>query len=232
MNQNQHKQILISILKQIYSNPVTQGTLGFKGGTAALLFYGLPRMSVDLDFDLLDPTKEDLIFEYLTKALPKFGEMREQYKKRYTLFFLIRYLVGARNVKIEISRRAAPSQYELKNYLGIPMLVMTKEDMLANKLVALIDRAKPVARDFFDTWYFLKEGWQINFDLVKDRTGLKPDQYFEKAIQIIEDQKPTFFLHGLGELLEAPQKDWVRQKLKEEVLFRLRLAQETQSLAK
>jgi len=226
MTLDQHRTTLIGILKQIYSDPAVRNLLGFKGGTAAMLWYDLPRMSVDLDFDLLDPTKEDFIFEYLTKLLPEFGEVRESYKKRYTLFFLVRYQVGAKNIKVEISRRVAPSEYELKNYLGIPMLVMTKEDMLANKMVALIDRSTPVARDFFDTWYLLKQGWQINYDLIKDRTGLEPSEYFEKSIRVIETQKPSFFLHGLGELLETPQKDWVRQKLRQEVLFQLRLAQE------
>lgn len=39
--------------------------LGFKGGTAALLFYGLPRLSVDLDFDLIKP--EAISLERLKK---------------------------------------------------------------------------------------------------------------------------------------------------------------------
>ena len=43
-----HKTILFQILKDIYSNTRIAPFLGFKGGTAALLFYGLDRFSVDM----------------------------------------------------------------------------------------------------------------------------------------------------------------------------------------
>lgn len=52
-----HKNMLLHILKDIYSDQVMGSIMGFKGGTAALLFYDLPRFSVDLDFDLLDHTQ-------------------------------------------------------------------------------------------------------------------------------------------------------------------------------
>jgi len=58
-----HKTILFQILKDIYSNTIIAPFLGFKGGTAALMFYGLDRFSVDLDFDLLDESKEEYVFE-------------------------------------------------------------------------------------------------------------------------------------------------------------------------
>jgi len=47
--------------------------LGFKGGTAAMLFYGLPRFSVDLDFDLLDSDKKELVLEKISQLLPRYG---------------------------------------------------------------------------------------------------------------------------------------------------------------
>jgi len=58
-----HRNILIKILKDIYTDTSLGPLLGFKGGTAAHLFYGLNRFSVDLDFDLLDETKEQELFE-------------------------------------------------------------------------------------------------------------------------------------------------------------------------
>ena len=54
LDYSKHKSILLQILKDIYSDTSIAPYLGFKGGTAALLFYDLPRNSVDLDFDLLD----------------------------------------------------------------------------------------------------------------------------------------------------------------------------------
>jgi predicted nucleotidyltransferase component of viral defense system len=47
---NRHKFLLLQILKDIYSNIELSNWLGFKGGTALLFFYDLPRFSVDLDF--------------------------------------------------------------------------------------------------------------------------------------------------------------------------------------
>lgn len=56
-DKNKHKIILVKILKNIYSDKDLRNVLGFKGGTALFLFYGLPRISVDLDFNLLDEKK-------------------------------------------------------------------------------------------------------------------------------------------------------------------------------
>ena len=53
LNIPKHKGLLLQILKDIYSNTSISPFLGFKGGTAAFMFYNLPRFSVDLDFDLL-----------------------------------------------------------------------------------------------------------------------------------------------------------------------------------
>jgi len=62
LNVSAHKNILLQILVDIYSDKTVGPFLGFKGGIAAYLFYGLDRFSVDLDFDLLDETKEEYIF--------------------------------------------------------------------------------------------------------------------------------------------------------------------------
>ena len=50
---SKHKAVLLQMLKDVYSDTAIAPHLGFKGGTAAHLFYGLNRHSVDLDFDLL-----------------------------------------------------------------------------------------------------------------------------------------------------------------------------------
>jgi len=162
LNISTHKTILVKILKDIYSNPILGNVLGFKGGTAANLFYGLNRFSVDLDFDLLDVSKEDYVFEEIKKILENYGTIKEQQKKRFNLIFVLSYNekeFSAQNVKIEINRRNFNSQYELKNYLGITMKVMVKEDMFAHKLVAASERLGKTNRDLFDVWFFLKNDW-------------------------------------------------------------------------
>lgn len=42
---NKHKFFLFQILKEIYEDKELSGILGFKGGTALMFFYDLPRFS-------------------------------------------------------------------------------------------------------------------------------------------------------------------------------------------
>lgn len=79
----------------------------------------------------------------------------------YFLYYLMaenqemsKYGKKSRNVKIGISLRALGSKYEIKNYLGISMVVMKKEDIFAHKLVALFERKQIANRDLFDIWFF------------------------------------------------------------------------------
>jgi len=234
LNISTHKTILVKILKDIYSNPILGNVLGFKGGTAANLFYGLNRFSVDLDFDLLDVSKEDYVFEEIKKILENYGTIKEQQKKRFNLIFVLSYNekeFSAQNVKIEINRRNFNSQYELKNYLGITMKVMVKEDMFAHKLVAASERLGKTNRDLFDVWFFLKNDWSINQAIVEERTKMKFSDFLNKLIQSMEKLAERGILAGMGELLDEKTKNWVKLHLKEDLLFLLKLKLETESKA-
>jgi len=218
-----HKTVLVKILKEIYSDPDLRNILGFKGGTAALLFYNLPRLSVDLDFNLLDISKKKLVFEKVEKILAKFGKIRQAREKRYTLFFLLSYQKYKRNLKIDISKRAGSTQFELKSYLGIPMLVVKKQSILAGKLSAFLTRRKLASRDLFDLWFFLKKDWQIDKKVLKEKTDLPLKKALRKAIVKTKKIKRRQLLQGLGELLDEKQKVWAREKLREELIFQLKL---------
>ena len=222
-NQSKHKIVLIEILKDIYSDPHLRTALGFKGGTAAFLFYDLPRLSVDLDFDLLQVEKKEVVFKIVKDILNKHGTIYDAVEKRFTLFFLVSYEKGERAVKVEISKRSVSSRYELKSYLGISMLVMEQGDMVASKLSALLTRKKFAMRDVFDIWFFLKNKWVINEALLLEKTGLALNEALEQAVKKISELSKNQLLQGLGDLLDLRQKDWVREKLKEETLFYLRL---------
>lgn len=220
-----HKTTLVKILKEIYTDPLLRITLGFKGGTAAMLFYNLPRFSVDLDFDLFDQGKKETILARLKEILSQFGKVVQAIDKKNTIFFLLVYQKGLRNLKVEISKRASRGTYEIKNYLGISVLVMKKEDMAAGKLAALLTRKKFAARDLFDLWFFLKNDWMINASFVKEKTGISLEEALEKAAKNIRNIKKNQLLSGLGDLLDTRQKIWVKEKLQEELLFYLRLYQ-------
>ena len=224
-----HKTVLVQILKEIYTDTSIGPILGFKGGTAAYLFYDLGRFSVDLDFDLLDENKEEYVFVTIEKILKGFGTIKEKHQKRHTIFFVLSYDSEAQNIKVEISRRSFGSRYELKNYLGISMLVMVKEDMFAHKLVALLDRGKTANRDIFDIWSFLKNNWEINKEIVEKRTGLPFKEYLKKCIDFIESYSDRYILAGMGELLDEEQKAWAKANLKKDLLFLLKVTYESES---
>jgi len=76
-----HKTKLVHILKDIYGDLSLARLLGFKGGTEALLFYDLPRFSVDLDFDLLNPAEREFVFEKIKSVLEQYGVLRNAEKK-------------------------------------------------------------------------------------------------------------------------------------------------------
>ena len=225
-NVTTHKNILLKILKDIFIDPALGPILGFKGGTAAYLFYGLNRFSVDLDFDLLKAEREELVFEEVQKILKKYGTVKEAKKKRFNLFYVLSYddkVPGAQNIKVEINRREFGSRYEVKAYLGISMKVMTREDMAAHKLVAMVERIGKTNRDIYDTWYFLEKNWPINQVIVETRTGLSFKDFLKKCIGLLEKMEDRHILSGMGELLDAKQKVWVKTKLRAETLFQLKL---------
>ena len=224
LDYSKHKTILLQILKDIYSDISLAPHLGFKGGTAALLFYDLKRNSVDLDFDLLDEAKEAEVFEKLQKIIASYGTIMDSKIKHFNLLNVISYAPGTQHIKVEVSRRNFGSKYELKSILGISMLVMAEEDMFANKLMAMYERIGKTSRDIFDVYFFFKQNWEINRTLVEARAGMPYKEVLKKCIELLEKMDNKHILDGLGELLTSSQKDWARAKLKTETIFFLKLA--------
>ncbi len=230
LNTSKHKNILIKILKDIYTDATISPILGFKGGTAATLFYNLDRFSVDLDFDLLDSEKEDYVFERVKTIIENYGTLKEVQKKRFNLFYILSYDnkdINAQNVKVEINRREFGSKYTVESFLGISMQVMIKEDMLAHKLCAMYERIGKTNRDIFDVQFFLSHDWPVNKKIVEDRMDVPYADFLKKCIDVMEKFDDSNILSGMGELLLTErQKVWVKTNLKSETLFSLRLALE------
>lgn len=224
-----HKNVLIKILKDIYTDATISPILGFKGGTAATFFYDLDRFSMDLDFDLLDSEKEDYVFERVKEIIEKYGKLKEARKKRFNLFYILSYDdkdINAQNVKVEINRREFGSKYSVESFLGISMQVMVKEDMVAHKLCAMYERIGKTNRDIFDVQFFLSRDWPVNKKIVEDRMGVSYAEFLKKCIDAMEKFDDSNMLSGMGELLTEKQKAWAKTKLKPEALFSLRLALE------
>lgn len=225
-----HKNILVQILKDIFTHNQIAPYLGFKGGTAALFFYGLERFSVDLDFDLLDASKETIVFNEITNILQRYGTIKTQ-NKRYSLFFLLSYndkMHGAQNIKLEINKRDFGSTYQVMHYLGIAMQVMVKADMAAHKLVAMHERIGKTNRDIFDVWFFFKNSWPVNKKIVELRTNMSYTAFLQTCIKELENMSNRGILSGIGELLSEKQKVWAKAHLRDETIFLLKLAVENE----
>lgn len=217
-----HRSVMFEVLKLIFADSLLGPILGFKGGTLLYIRYNLNRFSVDLDFDLLNPEKELIILPRLKKILKSVGSLEEQTNKKYTLFTLLNYEKGQRKLKIEISKRNLGSKYKISNYLGIPIQTMVEKDIFANKLIALTTRKEPVNRDIFDTWFLLKNRFDINWDLVKTRTGMEKDQYVKKCIDTLENWPLKYILNGLGELVDNKTKEFIKRNLIKDTIFYLK----------
>lgn len=228
LNKEKHQLIMGQILKDIYADISIAPLLGLKGGTCAYLFHALPRFSVDLDFDFLDSTKENvkLVFGTIEAIAKKYGEVKESYIKRSTIFFLISYGGQDHNIKIEASTRILPfslkGQYELREYIGISMLVAKEEYLFASKLAALTLRKNTASRDIYDIYFFARNSWDINGEVVEAWTGRKIKDQMAECIKVIENIKDNQILTGLGELLDAKQKEWAKKNLKKEAIFELK----------
>jgi len=217
------------ILRDIYSDTTISSLVGFKGGTCAYLFYGLTRFSVDLDFDLLvrDEARQKTIYEKIGNILKEYGEVKDQYIKQNTIFFLLSYGDNDHNIKVEVNVRIlmpdVRDHYELKEHLGISMLVGKKDYLFASKLAALTDRRLLAMRDIYDVWFFAKNSWDINSEVLKVRTGKVAKEHMADCITVIESVKDNEILRGLAELLpDEKAKTWVKTALRMETIFLLK----------
>ncbi len=217
MDITKHKLNLTNILIDIYKDDLLSKSLGFKGGTAALLFYNLPRFSVDLDFDYIGGNNEiNLIIEKMTDLLSGKYEIKDQSTKHNTLFWLVSYQKGEHNIKIEVSTRdMSLNHYDIKNFYGTNVKVLDIKDVIAHKMVAFTERPTLANRDLFDIHYFLGTEYagDINYEIIKARTGRNPKDFYLFLLENVKKIDPKNILDGLGEVLTDSQKDWAKAKL-------------------
>lgn len=226
LDRTKHEITMRNILDDIYTNHKISSILGFKGGTACYFFYNLPRFSTDLDFNLLDLDKKDQVFSELQSLLEKHGEITDSYKKTNTLFFLVSHTSGRSGIKIEVSTREEEkvNSYEPLEFFGTTVLVMLREDIFANKLLALTHRHAASARDLFDINYFFSKNWDVNEGIVREIAGKEFIEYMEELPNYISANFSSRNVHeGLGEFLsDQSQRDFVKRKLIEDTTHKIR----------
>ncbi len=216
-NPQLHERVLIKILIDIFKQ--LDSKVAFKGGTCAYLFYDLPRISLDLDFDILKPlSKEDI--DNLKAIFNKDVNVKDFYNKRFTVFFLLDYEKNTPNIKVEFNKRVwGDNKYKSAWLMGVEIKIVDKATLLTNKIIALTNRKQPVARDLYDVYYFLQMGYPINETLIKQRTGKSLKSYLKFLPEFINKHYTAKnVLQGLGELLDEQQKRWAKKQLISEVI--------------
>ena len=83
MEKNKHKFYMAQILSLIFKDKDLCNALAFKGGTSLMFFHNLNRFSTDLDFNLLDPDKLDIVYDKVRAILTRFGTIDDEEKKLY-----------------------------------------------------------------------------------------------------------------------------------------------------
>jgi len=223
---NKHKFFLVQVLKDFYSDIILANNMGFKGGTALMLFYDLPRYSIDLDFNLLDIEMADAVYKKTGDIISKYGRIKDKAKKHFSLIMVLDYGRKERNLKIEISLRSGYDSYEVRNFLGIPVRVMVIADMFAHKLCTLLDRDMLANRDIFDCWFLMQRRTPVNRSIVEGRTGIGLHEYLDRCINAIEMVNERRISDGLGELMDPETKRFVKTRLKSETISLLKLYRE------
>ena len=217
---------MTQVLKDIYTDAELSNYLGFKGGTALMLFHELPRFSDDLDFNLLQPEKSDIAYQKIRKIALKYGKIDDEALKFFGGIVVLNYGKEERKLKIEFSNRQDESQYDICNLLGISIKTMTVTDMFSHKLCALLDRIDITNRDIFDCWFLMSKQTPVNKKIIEQRMNKILPDYLQDCIEAIENLPAKSLLDGLGELVEQEYKTFIRNKLRMEFLTLLHFYKE------
>jgi hypothetical protein len=145
------------------------------------------------------------------------------------LFFQLRYpsQVGKRNtLKVSASNlKVLSNQYKVQYFPEIDRLInsQTIETMFANKLVSVTDRYtqhKTIAgRDIYDIHHFFIHGYTYKTEVILERTGVSPRDYFGILIEFIKKHvTQTIINQDLNSLLPNNQFQQIRKILIPETL--------------
>jgi len=215
LNKDLHRQKMYEILQEIFTSNLWK-YLAFKWWTACYFFHSLDRFSTDLDFDLVK-NHEKLDFELL-EILKKYWDV-----KFWKFSIKLSYSKNDVNIKIDINRNIwKNNSYELLNFYWTDILTQDKKTIFSNKLVALIERN--TNRDIYDVYFFFKNNFEINDDLIFERTKKSRKELFSEIIKKLEKLPKNYkILDWLWEVLkDEKHKNFVKTKLVSELIQILR----------
>lgn len=232
-NDARHKAMLIRTLIGIADNPMLSASLRFKGGTCAAMSGFLDRFSVDLDFDIVPKASPGAVQIQFYTLFAHLGFIVKQQSKA-TSFFVVTYPSppGERNeMKVSaINEIWKANQYELRYLAEIDraLLCQTKATMVANKLVAPLDRYKKyktiAGRDAYDIHYFLSHRYGYIPEIITERWKKNPVDFFVELQAFLQKHlTQTIIDQDLNTLLLNDIFRSIRLSLKQEIISLLEI---------
>lgn len=227
-----HKAWMYRVLTEIADNPTLSEILKFKGGTCAAMRGLVDRFSVDLDFDLEDSKHVEQTQKQLEKVFKKLGLEVKEKSQRAPQYF-VKYPTPTKQkrntLKVEVTYPAPQqNQYEAVRFVEIDRVLpcQTVSTMVANKLVAMVDRFKQhhviAGRDLFDIHVFLTNGYPYRPEIIEERTGKNVSAFLKELKKFIEKHvTQTVIDQDLNTLLPVESFHRIRSHLKTEVLWLL-----------
>lgn len=175
-------------LKEIFSNNIISKYLGLKWGLVAN-FYWLRRKSTDIDLDILDLSKYEIIINEIRKLLQSVGKIRDESSlESWYRFIAYRKIWNEKaRIQIDLNKHVYKSNnYNFQEFDWTQICQMTKDCVFSNKLVSLSERLKDT--DLYDVNALLKNNFPINEEIIKERTWMELQQFIEYLITILDPQ--------------------------------------------
>lgn len=193
-------------------------TLVFQGGTALRLFYGNPRFSEDLDFVTVEGRNADAliknldhIHDFVWKSYPFLDEVSIKVQKDDELKRLVLKTVSdERDQRLRIHMEV----FNVPSYDNGPKIlhhrpfypsvrVESKEEILCDKVVALLGRDYIKGRDLWDVYFLIKErdisvNWELalrkleNYGLGDIKAEVASKRCKDKGADILDNEMKRF----------------------------------------
>lgn len=228
-----HKAWMCRVLTALVDDPVLVHALRFKGGTCAAMRGFLNRFSVDLDFDVLGSRRAlSALRTRCAAVLRGTGIIIHNYSTT-TLQYFLKYTAGPRQrTTLKIDGLIPPpkaNQYEPVYLPDINRIVwcQTRDTMVANKLVAPLDRFAQrggvAGRDIYDIHAFLSHGFTYAEAVIRERRRQTHLEFFADLIAfVMQHVTATTIDQDLNVLLPLDEFKRIRGRLKDETLMLLR----------
>ncbi len=217
-------------IEELFLNGIYAATseLVFKGGTALSKFYGSNMFSDDLDFSLLHRDYENKLPVLLDKIIAEIsGEYALKIMRKKNSADMIVYELSIRgplfamlnkyqHLKIEVDKNASilsrpdifrknPPYVDLKPYTAV---VMSRKEILSEKIVALLFRHNAKARDLYDLYYLVKSGVSIEVSMIDQKMKEYGHTFTKERLLGRMEQLSSLWNKELGRLL--PENEFVK----------------------